>query len=328
MWMQRARGTSRNEERRGEHKASVRRGLLLFTPVAVLLMSSHEPLNKRQTRGDEDEATEIIAFGGPMYDEATARKMLKEVVLISADDSEDGEAVIGFDLDYALVDHVSWLENLYYAVEGNLAGWVTPMAWFAEKGDAKMCRYLISRGVSTTKSGAEKDDYYSPLFAAADEGHLDVCKILYANGAQNDIRRCGGRGRTPFHAAANKDHDEVLRWLTLHGALCADASSEEIDEDCIYPKKHVFVFRERMASSYKRLVEWAKMVVQTHSAVVMFLGGTLSPAPNAVQSRTLQCLSGHPGVRKHIGDFVGMEVTKGKHLRILRNVVGGCAAFL
>ena len=40
-----------------------------------------------------------------------------------------------------------------------------------------------------------------------------------------------------------------------------------------------------------------------------------------VQIRTLQCLSGHPGVRKHIGDFVGLEVTKGKHLRILRNVV-------
>ena len=40
-----------------------------------------------------------------------------------------------------------------------------------------------------------------------------------------------------------------------------------------------------------------------------------------VQIRTLQCLSGYPGVRKHIGDFVGLEVTKGKHLRILRNEV-------
>ena len=45
-------------------------------------MSSHEPLNKRQKRGDEEDASEIIAFGGPMYDEATARKMLQEVVLM------------------------------------------------------------------------------------------------------------------------------------------------------------------------------------------------------------------------------------------------------
>ena len=32
-------------------------------------------------------------------------------------------------------------------------------------------------------------------------------------------------------------------------------------------------------------------------------------------------LGGHPGIRKHIGDFVGLEVTKGKHLRILLRVV-------
>ena len=118
----------------------------------------------------------------------------------------------------------------------------------------------------------------------------------------------------------------------LQGVLCTDASSEEIDEDCIYPKDwgrvEVSGNRKRMASSYKRLVEWAKEVTQTHLSVVVFLVGTLPPAPDKEQSRTLQCLSGHPGVRNHIGDFAGMEVTTRKHLRILRNVVGGFAAFL
>ena len=52
----------------------------------------------------------------------------------------------------------------------------------------------------------------------------------------------------------------------------------------------------------------------------MFLLGTLPPAPDKDQSCTLQCLSGHAGVRKHIGDFVGLEITKGKQLRILRSL--------
>ena len=76
-----------------------------------------------------------------------------------------------------------------------------------------------------------------------------------------------------------------------------------------------------MSSSCERLVEWAKEVTESHSSLMMFLLGTLPPAPGMEQSRTLQCLSGDPGVRKHIGDFVGLEVTKVKQLRILRNVV-------
>jgi len=61
----------------------------------------------------------------------------------------------------------------------------------------------------------------------------------------------------------------------------------------------------------------------------MFLLGTLPPAPDIEQSCTpLQFFSGHPGVRKHIGDYVGLEVTKGKQLRILRNVVDLLPSFI
>ena len=76
------------------------------------------------------------------------------------------------------------------------------------------------------------------------------------------------------------------------------------------------------------LVEWAEEVTQSHSALVTFLGGTLPPAPDKDQSRALQCLSGYPGVRKHIGNFVGLEVTKRKQLRILRSVVDVLPSFI
>ena len=76
-----------------------------------------------------------------------------------------------------------------------------------------------------------------------------------------------------------------------------------------------------MSRSCVRLVGWAKEVTQTHSSLMMFLLGTLPPAPGKDQSRTLQCLSVHLGIRKQIGNFVGLEVTKVKQLRILQSVM-------
>ena len=49
-----------------------------------------EPQSKRQKLSGDGK---IIAFGGPMYDEATARKMLKEEVLVVPDEAEEIEFV-------------------------------------------------------------------------------------------------------------------------------------------------------------------------------------------------------------------------------------------
>jgi len=91
------------------------------------------PLSKRQKYGGGDEE----AVGGPMYDEATARKMLKEVVRVSAEYGE--EAVIGFDPNDAALDDPYYID---VDVDGYLD--TTPLIYFALKGDMKMCR--IKRG--------------------------------------------------------------------------------------------------------------------------------------------------------------------------------------
>lgn len=74
-----------------------------------------EPQSKRQKLSG---VGEIIAFGGPMYDDATARKILKEVVLVKAADALDGEAVLGFDPDDAA------LNNTYYSFGDHFEGYV------------------------------------------------------------------------------------------------------------------------------------------------------------------------------------------------------------
>ena len=282
-----------------------------------------EPQSKRRKCGDEA-APEIIAiaFGGPMYDEATARKMLKEVVRVAEDEEFGIEAEIGFDPDDAALDNVYFVfDDDFGEVE------ITPMIYFAQKGDAKMCRYLISRGASTTKSWAEENDYFCPIYAAADGGHLEICNLLYANGAQNDVRRRDEHGYTSFHYAAYDGQDKVVRWLTLHGALCSDDNTEEIEGHRIYPDTNKRA-KLKMSVSYEQLIEWAKEVTQTHSALVMFLLGTLPPATDKDQSCTLQCLSGLSGARQHIGDFLGLEVTKEKHLCILRQVADVLPSFI
>lgn len=126
--------------------------------------------------------------------------------------------------------------------------------------------------------------------------------------------------------------DETVRWLVLRGALCVDDISEEVDEDCVIGAFQNLRNRGKsktIVSVCNRLVEWAEDVTRAHSSLVAFLLGALPPAPNTDRSCCLlQVLSGVPGVRKDIGDFVGLEVRKGKHLRILRQVVNVLPALL
>ena len=198
----------------------------------------HEPLRKRRKRrgdGDGKKAAEIIAFGGPMYYEATARKLLKEAVLVSAEDAEDGGPVIGFDPDDAALNNTYYVRGDFtYYVRGDFSGPnvfrdMTPMMYFANKGDLMMCRYLASRGASITKVS---ETWWTAMYVASNAGHLEVCEFLQANGASHHIWMENSVGWTPFHNAAYYGHgrDEVVRWLVLQGALFANDSSEELRE--------------------------------------------------------------------------------------------------
>ena len=273
-----------------------------------------EPMNMKKS----GEVIPPPSFGGgPMYDEATARKMLREAVLV---DPEFGELTIGFDPEDTALD------NGYYVCERTFEGIgviVTPMTYFARKGDLKMCRYLASRGASTTRApGGFKTRKWFPLYAAAYGGHLNVCKFLFANGAKSEIRRANKCGFTPLATAALNEHHALIRWLVLGGALCANDISEKVEENRFYPEEQSKFYSNVFSSARERLVEWAEEVTQSHASIITFLHGALPPTPGKDGRCILQHLGGHPGIRKHICCFVGQEVTKKKHLHILRQVKG------
>jgi hypothetical protein len=77
----------------------------------------------------------------------------------------------------------------------------------------------------------------------------------------------------------------------------------------------------KFSSSCERLVGWAKEVTE-----LSFLADDIPPRCAAARPRceAKPCpsvLERSSGVREHIGNFVGLKVTKTKQLRILRNVV-------
>ena len=245
-----------------------------------------------------------------MYDEETARKMLKAVSHVFDADGKEG-----FQPDDAALDDV------YHDRKEDDAN-VTPLIYFAERGDLQMCRYLISRGASTTKdvsynpylrySPMHVSYYNSPMRVATFNDDLSLFKLLYYNGAKHQLRT-GGSHVTPFQWLAGEGRDEMVRWLVLHGALCADDDSEDFVGDMI----HNQIFHNLDRNIYRtcqRLVDWSEDVLQAHLSVITFLLGSL---PDNDRGCILQCLSGHPGILKQIGDYVGLEVTKAKRLRIV-----------
>ena len=289
---------------------------------------------------------EIVAFGGPMDDEETARRKLEEV---------------GFDPDRP-VDSTSVIE-----VEGYPDGYL-PMPYFCIAGDLMMCRYLLSKGASTTQGWVDDYDdddisrggnlYCSPMYAAAHGGHLEVCKWLYEYGARGDIRKSNRIYFSPLYAALFGRKDQVCRWLILNEALCPN-NDGVVCKDRI---REVF-FRNRDAG--KMLIfNWASDALREHDRFMVFLMGSYIPVPfsteelakllekklrsadsvsaimeslsenqqlyvwekEQTQPSMVQCLSGHPGIRKHIDDMLG--VVRGRDLRIMRGLERSLAPYV
>ena len=72
---------------------------------------------------------------------------------------------------------------------------------------------MLERGVNPNA----EDNYGStPLDRAAQEGHVEIVKILLERGANPNAK--DNKGSTPLHNAAQEGHDEIVKILLERGA--------------------------------------------------------------------------------------------------------------
>ena len=89
----------------------------------------------------------------------------------------------------------------------------TPLYLAAENGRLQVVRMLIEHGANV---GAEDNQGKTPLHGAAEYGMVEVVRVLLEHGA--NVGAEYNQGKTPLHGAAEDGMVEVVRMLLEHGA--------------------------------------------------------------------------------------------------------------
>jgi ankyrin repeat protein len=99
------------------------------------------------------------------------------------------------------------------------SGGFTPLHAAAYSGSVPVAELLLENGAVlgdvANKAGA------SPLMVAAEEDHLAMVELLVARGA--DVDQPEHNGYTPLTRAFWKGHQDIVRALKRHGAVCPSA---------------------------------------------------------------------------------------------------------
>jgi ankyrin repeat protein len=97
--------------------------------------------------------------------------------------------------------------------QANEYGW-TPLSMAAQNGHLEVAKLLIICGANVNQ--ATRQDGFTPLCIAAQYGHLKVAKLLIKS--QADVNQTNEYGGTPLHIAVMLDHLELAKLLIKHKA--------------------------------------------------------------------------------------------------------------
>jgi ankyrin repeat protein len=86
--------------------------------------------------------------------------------------------------------------------------------WSALEGRLDMVRCLLLELGAVVNKGGQRGS--TPLYCAAQNGHLEVVRFLVEYGA--DVDQANDNGQTPLMAASFKKNEKVFRCLIKHGA--------------------------------------------------------------------------------------------------------------
>ena len=94
--------------------------------------------------------------------------------------------------------------------QGTTDNGATPLFIAAQKGHLEVVRFLVVSGANKDQGKTDKGE--TPLFVAAENGHLEVVRLLVMSGANKDQGRTDS-GATPLFIAAENGRLEVVRFL-------------------------------------------------------------------------------------------------------------------
>jgi len=91
--------------------------------------------------------------------------------------------------------------------------WDTPIYWAADNGHIKTIRLLLAKGADVNLADING---WTPLSNAAHNGHIEVVKLLLAKGA--NVNAADLYRHTPIYWAAGSGHTEIVKLLLSHEA--------------------------------------------------------------------------------------------------------------
>eukprot|EP00457_Paulinella_chromatophora_P010611 gb/GEZN01010719.1/.p1 GENE.gb/GEZN01010719.1/~~gb/GEZN01010719.1/.p1 ORF type:complete len:348 (-),score=67.13 gb/GEZN01010719.1/:52-1095(-) len=97
----------------------------------------------------------------------------------------------------------------------------TPLSFCARLSRLHVLRAVLSHATLAVTARAavnlaKESDGASPLYVAAQDGHLDVCQYLVAHKAE--VNQCNDFGTAPLFMACQNGHLPVAQWLVAVGA--------------------------------------------------------------------------------------------------------------
>ena len=262
-------------------------------------------LDRRGPRRQKDAADELrrrlLDAGSPVEDDETARQKMRDAEVYE-------RGVVGAPGEYVGFNpkNVADVKSVCsYGMEA-----MTPMGYFAMKGDLPMMRWLYANGANTQDNDADLSGFNDadrfPMRMAAVHGRFEACKWLFHHGAAKDVKRrtpTDGTERAEFSMMMGRPahwypngkglitdtlsfslppYRKLSQWLTLKGALCKDDDSGDLDiarmRKDLGQVGQTPVFRQER----KMLLKWAKEHHQSRSLFGVFLMGTLSPPAYSV----------------------------------------------
>ena len=147
----------------------------------------------------------LLDAGGPVEDDETARQKMRDAKV------GENREITGFDPQNAME-----VKDLH--------GWgtrISPMGYFAWRGDLPMMRWLYVNGANTR--GPDLQISYPMNAAARGIRAEETVKWLFFRGAPKDVTRTNNDigYRNPFNfLLGHESHKRLARWLILNGAFC------------------------------------------------------------------------------------------------------------